>query len=113
MKKYDWSKAKAVVNAYLTALNDNHPLRLGRSWIEVQMANCGLVQDWRGWQFMESHAAWYACIIRTKSIGKVTKAESEKQSRPSGTAKTIKKLRFGRLKGSHASVLLERLLEQP
>lgn len=112
MKTYDWTKAQAVVDAYLDALKENHILRLGRSWMEIQMAKLGLVESWRDWQFMESHAAWYACLIRTKSIGKVTKAESDNQHKPSATSKTIRKIRYGAARGTPVHNLLEEMLAQ-
>lgn len=111
MKTYNWTKAQVVVDEYLKALETKHPLQLGRSWIEIMMARVGLVADWRDWQFGESHAAWYACILLSRSIGKVTKRESEKQSRPSETAKSIRKVRFGRLRGSPTAIFLEAMLK--
>jgi hypothetical protein len=112
MKTYNWTKAQAVVDEYMKALEAKHPLQLGRSWIEIAMARVGLVDDWRGWMFGESHAAWYACLIRTGNITRVTKMESSKQSNPSGTAKSIQKLRKGTLRGSPASRYLEEMLTQ-
>lgn len=112
MKSYDWSKAQSLVDAYLNALQDKHSLCLGRTWLEVKMAEVGLIESWRDFKFGESHAAWYACLIRTRNIGRVTKAESNNQRKPSKTAETIRKIRFGRLRGSPTSQYLETMLLQ-
>lgn len=76
------------------------------------MAKAGLVSDWRGFQFGESHAAWYACLIKSRAIGKVTAAESAKQSNPSKTSATIKKLR-SKHRNTATGLFLERMLTAP
>jgi len=110
MKTYDWTKARTVVHGYLEALETQHPLRLGRTWIEASMAKAGLIEDSRFTEFGESHAAWYACIIKCRAIGRVTDAESAKQTHKSKTATTIRKIRNGSLRSSPTAALLEKML---
>jgi hypothetical protein len=111
MKAYDWTKAEAVVAEYLKALETTHPLRMGRTWIEGAMGKAGLVADpINGWEFGESHAAWYACLILSRSITKVCRRESELMTHPSKTATTIRRLRNGNLRDSVAARLLERMI---
>ncbi len=75
--KFDLTNAQAVVDEYCTSLADptQIPGRIGRTWIETRLEKHGVIPDMRGLGFMESHAIWYACLIVTGSVRRVSKLE--------------------------------------
>ena len=117
MKTIDWSKADAWIDSYLAHITDenNIPGRFGRTWLELEAEKVGLVQDGRGWEFGESHAAWYAALIRTGRLRAVNRVEirvlnRDQRDKPT-TQKTINKLRGGRMRDTVTARMLETMLE--
>jgi len=106
----NFDNAQKLVEVYLAELQHKDTMQLGRTWLEVQMGKVGFAPEYHSqkWQFGESHAAWYAALIYTRNITRVTKAESIR--RPSKTAKTIKRLNGGNLHNTATGNHLERML---
>jgi hypothetical protein len=116
--KVDWSKSQAWVDSYVSNLMDPNqiPGRLGRTWMECEAQRVGLVNDFRGWKLGESHAAWYAALIRTGMLHKVNRLEKKilRIRRGSRTTLiTVRALLNGRLHDTVTAHFLRAMLEQP
>jgi hypothetical protein len=85
---YDMSRANAVIDEYLGALADSSkiPGRIGRTWLEFCMERNKMIPDVRKLGFGESHALWYAALVRTKRLREVSRAE--RAAMPNSPTKT-------------------------
>jgi len=108
----DFSKARLVVDEYISELTNQNkiPGRIGRTWIEFCMQRSGLISDVRAFRFGESHALWYACIVKSRSLTRVANAENLVFRRRSQTKATIKKLIDGRMRDTVTAGYLREFL---
>lgn len=93
MIKYDLSKANAVIDEYVKAIQGPGVRRFNRVWLEFCMERNGLIPNVRHLHFGESHALWYACLVHTGRVREVSRLEVKTNCcRPGVTTdKTIKK----------------------
>lgn len=79
MKTPNFTKANDAIDRYLSDLKneDNLPTKFNRTYHEINMARCGVVADFRGWSFGESHAVWYACLVLTGRVREVSRLETK------------------------------------
>jgi len=117
--KYDLSKAPAVVDEYVAAIQDKSqaPGKHGRTWLEFVMQRNGLIPDVRQLGFMESHALWYACLVTTKRVREVSRLEIENKHARKGrtTERTIRRTlgtKWTPERDSLCSILLHQILGQ-
>jgi hypothetical protein len=92
---YDLSRAEATIADYLRAIENPDRLgRPGRTWLEFCMVRNGLIPDERKLGFGESHAIWYAALVVTKNVQRVSSAEVHHgvATRPATTARTIRRI---------------------
>lgn len=76
--KFDLTNAQALVTEYVAALNDpsRMPVRTAaRSFLEPLMEKHGVIPSVRGLGFMEAHTIWYACLIVTGNVRRVSRLE--------------------------------------
>lgn len=116
--KYDLTNAASVVAEYIAALNDPNrmPARTAaRSFIEPVLEKHGVIRSVRELRFMEAHAIWYACLVVTGNVRRVSRLEKSLMRVRDGrsTEKTIKMLRTrkGIAGNSIAAVHLNEILE--
>jgi hypothetical protein len=118
LKTINWTKANAWIDSYVTHITNPNdiPNRFGRTWLELEAEKVGLVQDGRGWKFGESHAAWYAALIKTKRLHKVNSIEKQVLNKNTigkpTTLSTVRKLLNGRLRDTITASMLQTMLEQ-
>lgn len=76
---FNFSNARAAIEEYLTELarTDRIPTQISnRVWIEFLLERHGIIPDVRKLRFGQSHAAWYACLLKAGSVRRVSRAES-------------------------------------
>jgi hypothetical protein len=118
MKTIDWTKANDWIDSYIAHITNPNdiPTRYGRTWLELEAEKVGLVQDGRGWQFMECHAAWYAALIGTGRLYKVNSLEKQvlnkNQMDKTTTLSTVRKLLNGRSRNTITASMLRSMLAQ-
>jgi hypothetical protein len=92
---------------------DLPPARIGsRSWIELAMARHGIVPTYKdqfGWG--DSNAIWYACLVVTGNVRRVSRLEKQlRMCRQTTTETTIRRM-LGR-KGILANAISTRYLHE-
>jgi len=115
MKKIDWSKSNLLVDSYLNHLHnpDEIPGKFGRTWMEFEAQRLGIVESARDWKFGESHALWYACLIRNNRAYEVNRAEKAVGLvKGRTTLGTIRQLRRGRMRDTVTARMLEEMMLQ-
>lgn len=113
---FDLTNAKALVDDYIQTLSDPEkiPARCNRTWVEFALERHGIIPDVRGLAFMESHSLWYACLIVTGAVRKVSRLESKILHPLPGqtTENTIRRIRNGTLRGGIVDRCLSEILER-
>jgi ribosomal protein L28 len=114
MQTINWEKADAWIDSYVQHISNKNdiPTKYARTWLELEAEKVGLVQNGRGWEFGESHAAWYAALIKTKRLHKVNRLEKEifRTNNQRTTLSTVNKLLKGRMRDTVAAYLLRKML---
>ena len=117
MKAIDWTRADEWIDSYVSRLNDPNELvgRIGRTWLEHEAEKVGLVADGWGWEFGESHAVWYAALIKTGRLYKVNSLEKRilnrnQRDKPT-TLSTVRKLLKGRLRDTVTGAMLRAMID--
>ncbi len=112
----DFSKAPQVVAEYERELSreDVIPTKIGcRSWVEFCLERNGVIHDVRALRFSESHAIWYACLIKTGAVRRISRMEKRLRLNVWGrsTEGTIRRMLKGNLRDTIAAVYLRGFLE--
>ncbi len=112
---FNFTNASAAIDEYLRELNrpDKIPTQISnRVWIEFLLERHGILADVRKLSFGQSHAAWYACLLKTGRVRQVSRAESSVFRRPGSrtTESTIRRLTKGDLRSSVTGAVLSDLL---
>ncbi len=108
----DPAKAQSLIDEYLSEINRGTRLGcLGRTWMEFALQRHGLIEDVRRLKFMESHTLWYACLIITGNVRRVSRAEKINTVGARKTEWTIRQLRTGRMQQTLAAQILRQILE--
>jgi hypothetical protein len=116
--KIDLEKANAAIDEYLRVLTDPHsigPQISGRTWIMACLERNGVIESVRKVHVLEHHAVCYACLILTKRVREVSRAEKQimpVQSKRGTTERTIRSLRNGKLRDTVCAPRLEAILTE-
>ena len=91
----DLNAARAAISEYVAALQDPSRLSstLNRTWMECLLLRHEVVPNASKFSIGESHAVWYACLLKTKQLNGVSRMEvSTRRSRGRTTETTVRRL---------------------
>lgn len=109
--KYDLTNAQALVEEYCAGISnpDTIPTKYNRCWLEFAMERLGIIPNVRALGLFESHVIWYACLVVTGNVRRVTRLEGQFLFIKPGccTETTIRKMLKGQSNSIGAPVLRE------
>jgi hypothetical protein len=115
--KYDLANAAALVAEYEAhiANPDRKVGQTGRVWLEFFLEKHGIIPSARGLHLGESHALWYAILVITKSVRRVSRLEVKHNTARPGrtTERTIRMCLSNKAsiyRDNHSAVLLREIL---